>query len=406
MADESKLSGGGGPQKGAPGGAKGGAAPTGATDPAKTPKPGEKAAGSPLKAESAAKDPSKGGPPAKDPLKGKTPAAPKPRGSRVSLVISVVALIVALAALGGGGWLFLQGRTLAEQHARHVQDAGVRWAQLADQTAIKSLDERTRTLAERAAARFEGLDKRISGLDQAMRDAAARQVRDERGWRLAEVEYILRIASHRLRLLQDVAGAIAALQTADRQLQTLTSPVFIPLREQIERDLGALRQVEQPDLPGIAIRLAALIDAVPELAPLARAAPEPEETGSVAGATSGFLKTLQRFVVIKRNEQPVNAPALRYAPVSHARLLSTTLRAAQGAALAANEAEYRRLVNGARETLQQHFDMGRDSSLRFAERLENLAAAPLVVALPDITASFVMLEQLRSKGAGSEEAAQ
>lgn len=341
-------------------------------------------------------------------------AAPKPKpttaqaggGSRASMALTVVALVIALAALAGAGWLYQQNMELTTRLSDVDRDARARFDALASHDAIKGLDERTRLLAERVAARFAKIDESLQSTNEALRSASEEQIRDQRGWRLAEIDYVLRIAAHRLMLLQDIDGAIAALQTADRQLHQLGSPVFIPLREQLNDDIRALRAVQRPDIPGVAIRLDGLIDAAYELPP--RSVPTGFQTTSsdAAGALTGVWEKLQRFVVIKRNEEPLRAPPIRYAPENHARTLAATLGAAQTAALRTDTAEYRRLLASAGQSLRDNFDPASQLVTDTLREVEALSGVAITAELPDITGAFALLDELRSGGGEAEETAQ
>ncbi|MDH3450893.1 MAG: uroporphyrinogen-III C-methyltransferase, partial [Gammaproteobacteria bacterium] len=205
--------------------------------------------------------------------------------SRAPVLLAGIALIVALAALGGAAWLYQENAKLTGRLNDVDRSAQTRFEELASHDAIKKLDERTRLLAERVAARFAKIDESLQRTDETLRSAAEEQIRDQRGWRLAEIDYVLRIAAHRLMLLQDIDGAIAALQTADRQLHQLGSPVFIPLRERLDADMRALRTVQRPDIPGVAIRIDGLMDVVYELPP--RSVPSGFQTAGV-DSEAGF----------------------------------------------------------------------------------------------------------------------
>ncbi len=346
----------------------------------------------------------------------KTPDTGQPdkprRTGRVPMLVAVVALIVALAALGGGGWLYQQHELLSARVGEVGREAQARYEELGSHAAIKSLDERTRLLAERVAARFAKVDESLQRTDEALRNAAQEQIRDQRGWRLAEVDYVLRIAVHRLLLLEDIDGAIAALQTADQQLHRLGSPVFIPLRERLNADVRALRKVERPDLPGIAIKLDGLRDVVYELPPRTVAMALQTASAEAEAPLDGLWKLFKHLpVVIKRNQEPLRAPPVRYAPESHARTLEATLGAAQTAALRADKAEYTRLMGVAAQTLREHFEPQSQRVGDTLQEIETLAGASLSAKLPDITGAFALLDELRTRAEGgsagkTEEAAQ
>ena len=83
---------------------------------------------------------------------------------------------------------------------------------------------------------------------------------DKRGsnedWALAEVEYLLIIAMHRLLLEEDVMTALAAMEAADLRLKDLGNPGLLPVRQQLATDINQLRSVNLADIAGMAIYLA------------------------------------------------------------------------------------------------------------------------------------------------------
>jgi uroporphyrin-3 C-methyltransferase len=338
------------------------------------------------------------------PKPAQKPRKPADR-QRAPILLAGGALFVALAALGGAGWLFQQNTDLAARLNDVDRGAQTRYEQLASHAAIKGLDERTRLLAERVAARFEKIDKSLQRTDEALRSAAEEQIRDERGWRLAEIDYVLRIAAHRLMLLQDIDGAIAALETADRQLHQLGSPVFIPLRERLDADMRALRAVQRPDIPGVAIKIDGLMDTVYELPPRTANGDFQTAGTDVEAPLDGVWELVSRFVTVKHNQEPVRSPPVHYAPENHARTLVATLRAAQTAALRADGSEYARLMAVAAATVREHFEPQSHLVTDTLREIETLAGASLAAELPDITGSFALLDELRAGGDEAEEKA-
>ena len=77
----------------------------------------------------------------------------------------------------------------------------------------------------------------------------------QRAWTNAEARYLLEIANRRLTLDHDWGSALAALQAADERLQSLKDPSLNPTRRALASEIQALRNVVQPDLPGITARL-------------------------------------------------------------------------------------------------------------------------------------------------------
>ena len=62
----------------------------------------------------------------------------------------------------------------------------------------------------------------------------------DKDWLLSEVEFLIRMASRKLHLDQDPKAAIAALKAADKSLLRLSSPHYLPVRQQISKDIVTL----------------------------------------------------------------------------------------------------------------------------------------------------------------------
>lgn len=120
------------------------------------------------------------------------------------------------------------------------------------------------------------------------------RVREDR--LLAEIEQEVAIAAQQLQLAGNVEAALIALSGAEARLARNAQPQFLPLRKLIARDIERLKALPGADVPGIALRLDGLLNAVPGL-PLAfeqRPAPAKPEKGqpskappSLAGGETG-----------------------------------------------------------------------------------------------------------------------
>lgn len=92
------------------------------------------------------------------------------------------------------------------------------------------------------------------------------RVRDDR--LLAEIEQAVSIAAQQLQLAGNVEAALIALQGAEARLAKNAQPQFLPLRKLINRDIERLKGLPGADVPGIALKLDSVLNAVSNL-PLA-----------------------------------------------------------------------------------------------------------------------------------------
>ena len=119
--------------------------------------------------------------------------------------------------------------------------------------------------------------EREAELRAAVADVHRRVGRSGTQWIIAEAEYLLRIANHRLILARDTETARVALELADQRLRDTRDPGWAGVCEQIARDITRLGTYTAPDSAGLAARLSAMIEQIPRLK-IARATIGPERT--------------------------------------------------------------------------------------------------------------------------------
>src|SRR5690606_26269859 len=114
-------------------------------------------------------------------------------------------------------------------------------------------------------AALDEVPAQLQELASATEELRGRAEGPERAWSRAEAMYLLELAQRRLALNRDIETAIAALEGADLRLASLKDASFAPVRQQIARELQALRSVEAPDVIGIGARLTTLEERVDQL---------------------------------------------------------------------------------------------------------------------------------------------
>lgn len=208
--------------------------------------------------------------PVSDPLPALT-ASPA-RHSFARLPAERIALILAGLALFGVlalAWLVWYGddrldatreelgRRIAESEVAH-KAALVNARQ--DREALDALQAKVGALE----ARLAEMQSQQMALETMYQELA--RVREDR--LLAEIEQDISIAVQQLTLAGNVEAALIALSGADARLAKNGQPQFLPLRRLIARDIERLKALPGADVPGIALKLDAVLNAVPNL-PLA-----------------------------------------------------------------------------------------------------------------------------------------
>lgn len=241
-------------------------------------------------------------------------------------------------------------------------------------------------------------------------EALASLYKDKRGnnedWALAEVEYLLIIAMHRLLLEEDVATALAAMEAADLRLRNLGNPGLLPVRQQLASDINQLRSVNLVDITGLAIYLADLVELSDDL--LLKSSVLSVETehalsseANYADVEDPFWKKLPRLlwqeikslVVIKRSGEVKQALLLPGEEYFLTQNLKLELESARQSVLRLDSENLRASIDFIQFWLRQYFDTSDSSVVNVMETLDKMRSVELKPALPDISSS---LESLRA----------
>jgi uroporphyrin-3 C-methyltransferase len=301
----------------------------------------------------------------------------------------------------------------------------------ASQQALKDLQQETAQLDSRYGERGSQQAQRLQSLTDAMaaqRELIATQQRQidhnattllEAGnrtrtdWLLAEAEYLLRVANQRLLMEKDIKGAASALQAADDVLAESDDIGVYPVRQQLAREMLALKSIVAVDRTGLYLQLEAVIDSIHQLtnqALIYENAPgfmlsadasdvDAGKPGVAARAWQSFTRTLKQVVVVRRLDEQVK-PLLSPDQSAYARLnLQLMLEEAELAVLRGNQALYQKSLEKARATVQEWYNADNARVGAMADTLGELASHNVDPELPDISRSLGLLKQ-RVSGRG------
>ena len=279
------------------------------------------------------------------------------------------------------------------------------------------------------AVNIAAIDDAIKQLEQKQSeqsDVLASFYRDIQGnnedWAIAEVEYLLIIAMHRLLLEEDVITALAAMEAADLRLKNLVDPGLLPVRKQLATDMNQLRAVNHADIAGIAIYLAELVNLSSDL-PLKSEAikktnaalPSDENHLDDELDVGPFWKRLPKIiwqeikslVVVKRTGEMKHALLLPREEYFLYQNLRLELESARLAVLRADSGNLRASIGLSQSWLRQYFDTKDSAVINVMETLEQMQAIELKPALPDISSSVeslrAYLRDVASESASAEE---
>lgn len=322
-----------------------------------------------------------------------------PRRSRAGLWLALLALLVAILVGLAVAYLWQQQQqlrgTLQQQQssAEHSADA-----------LRNDFSARATTLQRRAEELSQGQQSLRESVES-VRELAGRSRRD---WILAEVEYLLRIANRRVQLQRDPGTAMAALESADARLRELADPGLTDVREQVARELAALRATPRPDIEGMAVQLSSLSERVEQLP--VKAARAPARTMPASSADEAPLsvqdwrqglaqawQAMKQLVVVRRRDEPITpllGPEQEFAVREGLRL---QLNAARVALLRQDSRLFDTSVQGARSWLERYFVVDDPGAEAMADTLRQLSGQPVVAELPDISDSLRALRDIMQK---------
>ncbi len=325
------------------------------------------------------------------------------RSRGASGVVSVLALLVALAAAGFAAW---QGYEL--QRKSRQLDSEVA-SQLDKIESIGSdsrrLSGEARDIAQDVEARLGQLDARLAGIETQRRAMESLYEdlsgsRDE--WTIAEVEQILLVASQQLQLAANVKAAVTALEAADARLARSDRPQFTQLRRVIEDDIERLKSSPFVDVTGIGLKLERAIGSVDSL-PLAMETRPAAVNGETADTSAGGwralmaevwndLSSLVRIERINAAEPPLLAPDQAYFLKENLKL---RLLSARLALLARDQEAYKADLEAATAWLGRYFDVNVPAVASSISTLNELAESDVVIQLPDVSASLKAVRKYR-----------
>ena len=255
-------------------------------------------------------------------------------------------------------------------------------------------------------ARLEALQAEQAALEARLAEAAAAPRSDAHSdYALAEIEYLLVLAGHKLALEQDVAGALAALTAADQRLTGLALPGAEQAQAGLRADMARLGALEQADLSGLGLYLSDLIQRVDALPLRASATFEPAAGAAPEGARGFFAAVWRELksLVIVRREDDAERPRLLPDQVYFLRAnIKLELANARLAVFNRDTDNLQASLTRTQGWLGEHFDMDDSRAANFNDTLRRMQG--LELALPELTIDST-LESVRAlAGPGPHDA--
>lgn len=319
------------------------------------------------------------------------------RGKHRILFALILFVLLAVLALGGYyAWrIFYTTKHAMEQRIVDVDQQ------------LSKLNGRIKKLDTANAKQLDSLHQQQTLLQNNLSTLLNRNVLLRKDWLIAEAEYLIKLANHRLLLEKDISTSIAMLNSADERLREISDPALITMRKHLAEDIGALQAVPQPDITGMSLAISALIMNIEKL-PLST--PDPKtikhkiesEAKENQGDRSGELLTtlwqdIKDLVVMRDHSQPVRpllTPGQRYFLTQNLRL---QLEQVRYALLHGNSAIYKERISVSQDWIGDYFDAEATITKTMLEKLADLIKQDISPPIPDINSSYNAILDYRAR---------
>ncbi|MGR8941255.1 MAG: uroporphyrinogen-III C-methyltransferase [Gammaproteobacteria bacterium] len=342
----------------------------------------------------------------------------KERKSRSGLWFGVIIILTIIAVAGAGYYLLMQLRERQSDLGGEVK--GEMAKKISEyQTQLNAIQEQLSTLESAITRKDDHYTKRLDDLaklhnerlDSTRKELSEeilklqRQLGKTRGdWLVADAEYLLGAANERLELIGDVNTARQALEAADQRLRESGDAAVFKVREEIAKEIAALKNVAAADIVGLYASLQSLQDMAEKLTlllPYAGKTLSPStEIHSHADSSEpahellhSAIEKLQGIVTIRHTDQPIKETLSPEEAQFIREQLRAKLEVVKIALVQQNEALYRTGLQDAKKWTELNFSPNPETR-KFIAELDRFLAINIRSHFPDISTSLKLLRDI------------
>lgn len=324
-----------------------------------------------------------------------------------SPLLAIILFLIVIGVIAAGGYLGWQEFLKIEQdYQSQLDELNSKIGQSG--TSISQLKQSIRPLAQSVGK----TDERISQLEQQQQNLATSTEklyelygRDENGWKLSEVEYLMSIAQHKLVLENDFEGAAKTLNVASEKIAELADPGLLVVRVKINEEIAQLKTRVRPDLVGMTLLSARLTRQIGSLKPgyqVVEKKPDTPEGKKPEPADDGLTmdEKLIRFVtslVTINTSKPRVEQAEQTAIIDVTQKLEDNLKLTRWSILERDAFQFKQLMQQNVDLFKQYYDLENAANADFYDALLQLQKSSLKPELPDITGSLLLLKEIQKK---------
>lgn len=302
--------------------------------------------------------------------------------------LSLVAIAIGVVAIGMSGWNIYQQQITTKT----LQPISQKVSQLS--SAQSNLGQKV-TQQNALAQSLPSIEKRLTQQDKDIKEiveninGAKIQVTQQNNklasfgqqlnrignttkedWKLAESEYLIRLANQRLLMESDITGAENLLSSADQILGEMADPILFETRKAIAKDIQSLKATTSFDTEGLYLQLDALatqVEQLPQREPSKEwqknnasnetTTEDNQEERTLQSTWSELWASVKSLVVINYNHKPIKVllPAADYQELVSS--IQVQISVAQLALLKKQRTIYQTSLNHVVEAVSTHFDL-------------------------------------------------
>jgi len=323
----------------------------------------------------------------------------KPKSVSGLAILSGVHFVITLILAAVVGWFVYNGKLKLDSQQQSISQ------QQQQVSSIKTIqDQVARQVEQQLQANTLQQNTELTSLKETIAAFLKQNQHTRRDWLIAESEYLVKLANHRLILANDLTTAIQALQAADNRLREVGNPRLIPLREALTGDIEKLKSLPDIDYVGISLKLNALekqVDSLPLGIPDPKTASIQKAEKQSAKKVDGWQQLpgaiwndLMNLFRIRHHDaaiQPLLSPEQRFYLTQNLKL---QIEQARLALLNNHPQIFKDRLTQAQKWINQYFDNKHDLTRSVSQSIKQLAQTNITVKLPDISQSLKKLRLL------------
>lgn len=345
------------------------------------------------------------------------------RKSRSGFWFGIIMLLIILGVAGVGFYLFQELRSQQASLGGEVNKGDMQLIELTKQ--ISGYQEQLAAIQSQLAAIESNVAGKESHFSKSLEDfsqlhtekldttrnelnTAIQQVQRQLGktrgdWLIADAEYLLSVANQRLYLMGDVNTTREALEAADQRLRESGDAGAFKVREQIAKDITAIRNVAVADTVGMYASIQALQDQVNSLTLFLpytgktltppKPAPQQPTDKESQDLLDSALGQLEGVVTLRHTEQPIKEILTPEQAQFIREQLRVKLEMVKIALVQQNEQLYQSSLADAKKWTEQNFAKD-EATNKFIAELDKFNAVKIRSHFPDISLSLKMLRDI------------